>query len=643
MLSVIIVNYNVKYFLEQCLHSVRAAATSLPVEVIVVDNNSSDGSQEYITNRFPHVQWIASERNSGFAKACNKGLSVAAGDYILFLNPDTIVAENSLHTAVRFLATHPSAGAVGVRMLDGNGRFLKESKRSFPSPLTSFYKLAGLARLFPRSKTFGRYHLGHLPENENHPVPVLAGAFMLLPRKVLDEVGSFDEAFFMYGEDVDLSYRIQKAGYQNWYLADAPIIHFKGESTRRGSLNYVRLFYKAMSQFVRKHYGGAQAGVFYFFIQAAILLRGLLSGVSKGIKRLGLPLIDALIIFGSFFLTKALWLRTVKPHAVYPNTLVTVAFTAFTLLFLLVAYYSGLYNKWFRQKALVRSTGLALLVLLAGYSLLPEHLRFSRGILVVGVTVSFSAMLLLRRVMVKGKLIFEAPPSDAAPYLLIAASRTEAEQLKNLLQHQHRHKSILGRIAVTADDADALLPWQQLAQQVHSLPARELVFCAGTLSYSAIIGIMPLLPHRLRLRFTAAGSGSVVGSDSSYRSGAVLGKEIVYPLALPAQRRTKRLVDVITAVLLLLTAPLHVIMHAQPGRLLHNAVQVLLRKKTWVGYLGTTVGLPRLRPSVLGPAGEKNPAIGERNRNALDVWYAQNSSATYDLRIISTHYRQLGN
>ena len=265
-LSIIIVNYNVKYFLEQCLCAVQKACINLKAEIFVIDNNSTDGSPEYLLPKFPSVNFIWNDTNAGFAKANNQALAIAKGEYVVFLNPDTIVPEDCFEKCTGFFKANPGTGALGVHMVDGSGKFLKESKRAFPSPLTCLYKLTGLANLFPHSKIFAKYYLGHLTENKNHEVDVLAGAFMMIPREVLAKTGSFDEIFFMYGEDVDLSYRIQKAGCKNFYFAATTIIHFKGESTGEGSFKYVRLFYKAMSLFVKKHYSGSRAGIFIFFI-----------------------------------------------------------------------------------------------------------------------------------------------------------------------------------------------------------------------------------------------------------------------------------------------------------------------------------------------------------------------------------------
>lgn len=246
-------------------------------EIFVVDNNSTDGSNSFFCDKFPEVKFIWNAENEGFAKACNKALQQASGNYLLFLNPDTIVPEDCFEKCIAFIKSKNDAVACGIKMIDGAGRFLKESKRAFPSPMTSLYKLSGLTRLFPKSTIFSKYHLGFLDENVNHEVDVLAGAFMMVPEKIIDRVGGFDESFFMYGEDIDLSYRIQKAGYKNFYFAESSIIHFKGESTKKGSLNYVKMFYKAMSVFVKKHYGGTRAGLFNFFIQVTIFFRAALS------------------------------------------------------------------------------------------------------------------------------------------------------------------------------------------------------------------------------------------------------------------------------------------------------------------------------------------------------------------------------
>ena len=275
-LSVIIINYNARDLLNQCLISVQNANADIENEIIVVDNNSNDGSQELLTNSFKQIQFHFLKENMGFAKACNLGYRNSTGEFVLFLNPDTIISTDCLKQCISFLENTIDAGALGVRMIDGKGKFLKESKRGFPSPATSFFKLFGFAKLFPHSKTFAKYYSGQLPEKETNPVDVLSGAFMMIRKNVLEKVDGFDEDFFMYGEDIDLSYRITKAGYKNYYLGSITITHLKGGSTSY-NLKYVNDFYKAMQIFIEKHYRGKRSLFFIWLLYAGIWFRKMIA------------------------------------------------------------------------------------------------------------------------------------------------------------------------------------------------------------------------------------------------------------------------------------------------------------------------------------------------------------------------------
>lgn len=276
-LSIIIVNYNVKFFLEQCLCSTIKATEGLDVEIFVVDNASSDESVDFIKENFPTIKLLALCENIGFAKANNLALKKAVGKYVLYLNPDTIVHENVFKDCISFLEIHKDAGAAGVRMLDGAGCFLPESKRAFPGVWVSFWKICGMAALFPKSKVFNRYALGNLNNETVHEVDVLSGAFMLIRKEIVDKLKGFDEDYFMYGEDIDLSWRIIKAGYKNYYLGQTQIIHFKGESTSKDSLKYVKTFYGAMKIFVNKHNAGNYAFLTKFLLKIAILVKAIFS------------------------------------------------------------------------------------------------------------------------------------------------------------------------------------------------------------------------------------------------------------------------------------------------------------------------------------------------------------------------------
>jgi N-acetylglucosaminyl-diphospho-decaprenol L-rhamnosyltransferase len=271
-LSIIIVNYNVKYFLEQCLCSVIKAMQKIEGEVLIVDNHSTDGSLDYLQKRFASVRYLINEKNEGFAKANNLALLEAKGKYVLFLNPDTIVAEDSLEKCLLFLEDRPEGGALGVRMIDGRGRYLKESKRGFPSPWVAFCKMSGMSALFPNSRFFAQYYLGFLNENADQVIDAISGAFFLVKKQALEKSGGFDEQFFMYGEDIDLSRRIQQSGFLNYYLSGTTIIHFKGESTKK-DFRYVQQFYKAMSQYTKKYGVGNSSAILTGMIQVAIKIR----------------------------------------------------------------------------------------------------------------------------------------------------------------------------------------------------------------------------------------------------------------------------------------------------------------------------------------------------------------------------------
>lgn len=283
-LSVIIVSYNVKYFLEQCLHAVEAACKNISAEIFVIDNASHDDTVDYLQLKFPPVKFIQNSFNEGFAKANNKALQLAGGDYILFLNPDTIVGEDTFFNCIQFLETNKNAGAAGVKLIDGSGNFLPESKRVFPSVIASFFKMSGLAARFPHSGIFNRYALGNLDENKIHEADVLPGAFLMARRKLLLLLNGFDEDFFMYGEDIDLSFRMQQSGYKNFYLGNNAIIHFKGESTQKEKPEYVKNFYDAMQIFVRKHYKKRSAFLLNISIAFSRLIASVKHSSSSAVK-----------------------------------------------------------------------------------------------------------------------------------------------------------------------------------------------------------------------------------------------------------------------------------------------------------------------------------------------------------------------
>ena len=634
-LSIIIVNYNVKYFLDHCLCSVQKAIKSIDAEVLVIDNNSPDNSVEYLEPLFNNVTFIKRSENLGFGKANNLGLEMAKGRYVLFLNPDTLIQEDTLHKCIAAFEQDEKIGAIGVRMIDGSGKFLKESKRSFPSPATSLFKLFGLAALFPKSPVFSKYHLGHLSEHKNHEVDVLSGAFMMVRKAVLDKTGGFDKDFFMYGEDIDLSYRIQEAGYKNLYLADTSIIHFKGESTNKGSLNYVKMFYQAMEIFVQKHYGGARKNVFIFLLHLGIRLRAFLSVVAGFIKKIGLPVIDFIVFLSCFWLAKGFWNNFIKTDTEYSGGMLWIAFSVFSVLYLVAGWLWGLYDKaGYRTKNVIYAGAFAIVVLLALYSLLPEHLRFSRGIILLGSVLGFTGILILRLFLVKTKVVQPSQKKAVNFAGLVAGSRNDYEAILKILKARSEEESF---IAFTGD-------MQELKALQHQTQARKIIFATGSLGYKKVIKAIGEMPGNLRYRFYNTSGKTIIGSHSRDESGAAESYNKYFRLNDPFYRRMKRLFDIVSSLLLLVTFPVHLFLVKKPGALLHNIFNVLSGQKTWVGYTSSSPELIPLKPGVLFLNGVRatEKADFQSANYRLDEWYAREYSIAFDLSRLTTFYRLLG-
>ena len=265
-ISIVIVSYNVRRYLDQCLESVQKALEGIEAEIFVVDNDSKDDTLKVLPDKYPWVTFIANDENVGFARANNQAIRQSTGQYVLLLNPDTTVGEHTLREALSFMDSHPNAGGAGVMMHNEDGTRAPESRRAIPTPWVSAMKMLGFTR---------RYYMSDLPWDEPCQIEVISGAFCLLRKTALDKIGLLDEKFFMYGEDIDLSYRLLKGGYENWYLP-LPITHFKGKSTRKTDYRYVHVFYQAMLIFFRKHY--SHLSVLYTLpVKAAIYFRAFIA------------------------------------------------------------------------------------------------------------------------------------------------------------------------------------------------------------------------------------------------------------------------------------------------------------------------------------------------------------------------------
>jgi len=640
-LSVIIVNYNVKYFLEHCLLSVVRACEGLQAEVIVVDNQSRDGSVEMVREKFPSVQLIASEENLGFARGNNLAVARAKGKYLLYLNPDTIVPEDCFRICLQYMDAHPEAGALGCRLVDGKGQFLPESKRGFPSARVAFFKISGLSSLFKRSRFFNRYHLGYLSEHEVHEVDVLVGCFMFCRKSVIDEVGSFDEEYFMYGEDIDLSYKISKAGFKNIYFPETTVIHYKGESTNKGSLNYVKMFYQAMIIFARKHFTSSQKSLYVALIQFAIYMRALLAFVSRVFSLIKLPLLDAGLLVGSLLAMKSLWIRNVKTETHYSDSLIAGFFGTYLLIWISSLYVNGGYDRPYKASRVLRGMLVGGLLSIAVYGLLPETYRFSRGITVLGALTGTLLILASRKLLQYLGVKSAEPDHTQHQRVMIVANEAEESEIRHLLSKAYIDKTILGAMSPTAERTDAQLGVFSDLQPLSKLyQITEIIFARGSLSFQQIIRGMESCGPAIDYKLHAHGTDSIIGSNSKHTAGDLYTTELIYTISTPEARRNKRVLDLLAAMILLLASPILIWLVRHQGRFFPGVLSVLFGRKTFVGY--SDPQFPALKPALLTVypivEGFEIPAA---NREHLDWLYAKNYDAWEDARILWRKWRFL--
>lgn len=649
-LSIVIVNYNVKYFLEQCLRSVDIAMKGIDGEVFMVDNASSDQSVEMVQEKFPHVKVIANKENVGFSKANNQAMRVARGEYILLLNPDTVVEENTFRESVKFMDAHSDAGALGVKMIDGKGNFLPESKRGLPTPWVSFYKIFGLSSLFPKSPKYARYHMGHLDKDENHEIEILAGAYMFMRKEALEKSGLLDEDFFMYGEDIDLSYRILKAGYKNYYLADTSIIHYKGESTKKGSLNYVYVFYKAMAIFAKKHFSGTYASVFNFMITLAIYLRAGLSIFKRVVTALALPLLDAGVLLAGLYYIKEYWEHNHRfiVGGEYPPELVWTAFPLYALAWVLGIFVSGGYEKPTRIINIIKGVVIGSVAILVGYSLVSEEYRFSRAIILLGSVWAVFSIPLIRLVLQK---VFKLPLisiSQENKRILIVGTPQEAARVEQLIKQTSGTLSYLAYVSpqgTNYSDDKYIGQLDDLADISRIFNIDEVIFCSRDISGNDIFKKMAELnPLKVEIKIAPTESEFVIGSNSIDSQGSWYTIQF-NDISKPANRRAKRIFDILTAAILLLLSPFLIWAINQKGAFFNNILAVLSGRKTWVGY-DTDVNidhLPKLRTPVIKTTLGSGILSGNTAAiNHINQLYAKNYKVWNDLQFIISGYRHLG-
>ncbi len=647
-LSIIIVNYNVMHFLEQCLNSVMEAIKTIEAEVIVVDNNSVDGSLQMLSEKFPDLILIANKDNRGFSKANNQGIRVSKGEYVLLLNPDTIVEEDTFVKALAFMDQHPDAGGLGVKMLDGKGRFLPESKRGLPTPAAAFYKMFGFSKLFPQSKRFASYHQGHLDADAIHQVEVLSGAFMLMRKQALDKVGLLDEDFFMYGEDIDLSYRLLKGGYKNYYFPKTRIIHYKGESTKKNTVNYVFVFYNAMVIFAKKHYSSENAKLFSLLINTAIIFRAIISLLASTFKKLLVPFIDFCLIYMGVFLTAKYWGQYILGGQYsYPALFLYVFIPIIIIFWQVVIYYSGGYDKPIKPLKIIGGQLVGSLLVLVIYALLPESYRFSRALLLFASLWSIMIMLLWRLLFFSLGFKSLKMGNKLTKNIAVVGEEQEARRVLDLIKKTAIDASaasiiISDEVSVVKDNL-ILGNIRQLSEIVNIHKINELIFCAKSLQSAEIINLMTQLKSTpLEFKIAPPKQMFIIGSNSINTSSDIYFIEM-NAINKESNKRYKRLFDFSISLTLILLFPLHFFLFKYPLRYLKNLFVVLLGYYTFVGLDSNLDGvlLPNMKKSILHPLDMMNYNGVNQDVVDLNLVYAKNYKIRNDLIILFKSFRKL--
>ena len=647
-LSVVIVNYNVKHFIEQCLFSVLKASENIACEIFVVDNNSVDGSVTIIKDKFPQVNLIVNKVNTGFSVANNQAIRLAKGEYVLLLNPDTVVQEDTFTKVITFMDTHADAGGLGVKMLDGQGNFAPESKRGLPTPFVAFYKMVGLSRFFPKSVKFGKYHLSYLPQDQINEVDVLSGAFMLMRKSVLDKIGLLDETFFMYGEDIDLSYRIQKSGYKNYYFPETQIIHYKGESTKRSSLNYVIIFYKAMAIFSRKHFSGSNAFWFNALIHFAIFLKAGIAILNRFFKAFTVPILDFLVItFGLFIIKDIYQQRTGFSEDIYSQKLISVAFPLYAIVWIVMVYFNGGYDKPIKLLKISRGILFGTVFILMGYSLLPEYLRFSRALILLGTSWALVSFILTRFLFhllnIKSYSLFSAKTKRIA----IIGEEQEFNRVSALLKETQANPSFVGFVSAENNgvhNPNYIGKIIQIDEVIKVHQINEIIFCAKDISTQFIINnMLTLVSSGVDFKIAPPESLSIIGSNNIDTAGDLYMID-VNSISKSSNKRNKRLLDIGVSILVLIFSPILFFMQEKRQNYFLNFLNVLFGFYSWVGYGKLTdKSLPQIKRSILSPSMLISADIVDSDKVKLaNLRYAKDYKVEKDILLIWKCRKKLG-
>ncbi len=647
-LSIIIVNYNVKEYLKNLINSIQKAAQDLSVEIIVIDNASSDGSVEEIGNLFPEVRLIPSDKNLGFGKANNLGLEMSTGKYILLLNPDTIVKENTFTELIKFLENNPEAGMLGCKVLNPDGTLQLPCRRSFPTPWVSFTKITGLSSLFPKSRFFAKYNLTYLNENEVNEVDAISGAFMFLRREVYEKIGGFDPQFFMYGEDLDLCFRTQKSGYKVFYVPHTEIIHYKGESTRRSNLDETRVFYDAMSLFVKKHFSASF--LLQWLLRSAIIVRRTFAFLNVFRLPLISIVIDSAIYIAAIVLGEAIYSHGTWrgfPEDVKPWVYITPA-----LFQMVISSVSGAYKK---NSVSVLRIILSLFfgfIFLSSLSYFFKQFGYSRAVFLI----SYGLLgLVLPFWRIIAKLVFNVGETNLRKKnnTLIVGDRSIVmsliERLKNSVTGIYSIKGLIGTEQKTIGESVGNYKFigsiDNIKKVIITQKINSVIFNSGEISYDKIFSVVSEC-QGLNVQFLVAGSNQdyLVGKSEITSLEEIPFMRLFYNISSPGHRIIKAIFDIVLSlIVLLIIYPFIYFLTKVSGKktkfaqMILGVPSVFLLKKSFVGPEKTSYheGLYLGREGLTGLWNLESVPVDDPNElNKINLYYAKNQNIWLDIDII---------
>jgi hypothetical protein len=664
-LSVIIVNYNVRQFLENALTSVFRALEGLDGEVIVVDNASDDGSVEMVRKKFPAAQVLANRENLGFARANNLALTGAKGRYFLLINPDTIVQEDTFRVMLEFFRTHPETGLAGCKILNPDGSFQLPCRRSFPTPWVAFTKVFGLSALFPQSRLFGRYNLTYLDPDASYEVDAVSGSFMMLTRAAYEKVGGLDESFFMYGEDLDWCYRVRQAGFAVHYVHSTQIVHFKGESTRRSNIDEVRVFYGAMELFVEKHFSKSRVGG--FFLRLGIGLRGAAAVIARFARPLVFAMVDAVLVAATLMMAELLYfghLFRFPPYA-YPIIWVIPAATV-----LLVGSFLGVYAT---HRGRIRRAAAAVVisyVLIAAAVFFFKEFAFSRAVAVISGGLAFILLpgwrAILRLTGGRAGAAVHQHGIFGSRTLIVGTGSAAQEVLRRLRARVADGYDVHGFIDTNSahigeriGGVEIVGSLENVGKVIDERRITDVIFSTDELPYTAILTVIARSNNRsVNFRLVPTSLESIIGKTRIDDLDTLPLVEIDYNIRRLRNRVAKRVFDVMVSGLGLLTLYPIVwvlrLLRLLPGKgrvaaAFDKFPRVLWGDLSLVGRSADVACSPTpgeqspylLNGAYLGPEGvtglvqlHASKDLSREERERYELYYAKNQSLLLDVEIL---------